>query len=240
MISLDDIESATRQILTGVAARKAATKRSGLISYKELWERISDEKWGQARTRKVVSIITKVTAFEIERGRPPLNEIVVQTQKGEPREEWKSIRNYLKKTWGVVAPYGSHREAQTACWEYWASADRGLNNQYLDSSGENGTDEAEEGFRQDRTAVFRKRNAALIARRKLIDAYTCQACGFRLKVRENYLIDCHHINPLGMTDAPVITKLDKLVCLCPTCHRISHTRRDPLSVSEIKKLRSHL
>ena len=171
MISLDDIESATRQLLAGVAAGKVSTKRDGLISYKELWERISDEKWSRAKTSEVVSIITKVTAFEIERNRPPLNEIVAPTHSREPREEWKSIKNYLKKTWGVVAPYGNHAEAQRACWNYCASAFQDMDEQSLDAPGGSGIDEAEEGFRQDRAAVFRKRNAALIAKRKLIDDY---------------------------------------------------------------------
>jgi predicted HNH restriction endonuclease len=32
-----------------------------------------------------------------------------------------------------------------------------------------------------------------------------------------------------------VTSVDDLVCLCPTCHRIAHTRRDrPLSLDEVK------
>ncbi len=240
MISLDDDETTVRQILIAVAAKKAPTKRVGLISYKELWELISDEKWGQANTRKIVSIITKVSAYDIERGRPPLNELVVQTQKKEPRENWRSIRSYWKRTWKVVAPYTSHFEAQSACWEYWASTGdigRELNAQPSDNSG---ADDAEEGFRQDRTVTFRVRNARLITRRKQLDNYTCQSCGFRLQVRGYYIMDCHHKYPLSMADAPVLTNIDDLVCLCPTCHRIAHSQQNPLSVLEIKQLRTRL
>ena len=240
MISLDDTESTARQILVAVASRKAPTKRDGLISYKELWQLISEQQWGQARTSKLVSVITKVSAYELERRRPPLNELVVQTQKREPREEWRSIRDYLRKIWNVIAPYTNHAEAQRACWEYWSSASDAADVAHTVMPDDDRADEAEEGFRQDRTTVFRSRNAVLIAKRKSKDNYTCQSCGFHLQVEGGYVIDCHHTNPLGLADAPVLTKIDELVCLCPTCHRIAHTRRNPLSIAEIKRLRTRL
>jgi len=215
MISLDDTESTARQILVAVALKKAKTKRNGLISYKELWERLSDEPWRQARTQKLVSVITKVSAYELQRQRPPLNELVVQTQKREPREEWQSIRAYLRKTWGVLAPYTGHADAQRACWEYWSSASDAADMAHTAFPDDDGVDEAEEGFRQDRTTVFRSRNADLIGKRKLKDNHTCQACGFHLEVAGRYIIDCHHTNPLGLADAPVLTGIDKLVCLFP-------------------------
>lgn len=241
MISLDDTESTARQILVAVAAKEPSRNRGGLISYKKLWGLISDRKWGQARTRDLVSIITKVSAYELERHRPPLNELVVPVRKHEPQHNWSFIRSYLSKTWNVVAPYDTHADAQKACWDYWSSATSAYKEQRsLKRPDQDGLDEAEEGFRQDRTTVFRSRNAALVAKRKSADNYTCQSCGFRLRTEGNYLIDCHHVNPFGLADAPVLTKIEDLVCLCPTCHRIAHTRRNPLSVAEIKRLRSRL
>lgn len=98
--------------------------------------------------------------------------------------------------------------------------------------------EVEEGYKQDRTLLFRQRNKEIIKKRKEIDNYTCKACGFRLEVNGNYIIDCHHKNPLNMNDDSIITKLDDLVCLCPTCHRISHSKRLPLTVEDIKRIRN--
>jgi hypothetical protein len=96
--------------------------------------------------------------------------------------------------------------------------------------------EAEEGYRQDRTATFRQRNGVIIRARKAFDDYTCQACGFRLEVDGNFVIDCHHKNPLGLLDNVTVTTQEDLVCLCPTCHRIAHTKRHPLSIEEIRSI----
>jgi len=74
---------------------------------------------------------------------------------------------------------------------------------------------------------------------KIIDDYTCQACSFRLEVSEGkFIIEVHHLNPLGELANASLTSIDDLVCLCPTCHRIAHTRpRSPLPLAEIRALR---
>jgi hypothetical protein len=93
-----------------------------------------------------------------------------------------------------------------------------------------------EGYSGDQTVSFLTRNRAKIAERKRYDGYRCQACQFRLEVRQGrFIIDCHHKHPL--TDVTV-TWLDDLVCLCPTCHRIAHTRKSPLTVDEIQAVRA--
>jgi hypothetical protein len=94
--------------------------------------------------------------------------------------------------------------------------------------------EVEEGERQDKRAKFRIRNKSIIERRKYRDNHTCQACGFSLTVNHVRVIDCHHLNPLGSSETASITKVEDLVCLCPTCHRIAHTRKPPLTVDEIR------
>ncbi len=99
--------------------------------------------------------------------------------------------------------------------------------------GEN--DHALENEQFERTATFRVRNMAIIARRKAMDDYTCQACYFQLQVDGSYIIDCHHINPLGADDDVRITDIADLICLCPTCHRIAHTASPPLTVDQIRE-----
>jgi predicted HNH restriction endonuclease len=223
MIALSSQDRAIRRILVDVAARRARTRRSGLISYKELWEATSPHKWYQARTPEIVDRITRVSAFELQSGRPPLNELVVQTQRLIPRQPWKGVAQYLHKLSGVRPAYENHRAAQQACWDHWLDREP--------------TDEvsAEEGYQQDRTAKFRSRNQSLVAARKAKDNHTCQACEFRLAIGDRFVIDCHHTKPLHKGDVRV-TSLADLECLCPTCHRIAHSTKIPLPVVQIKKI----
>jgi hypothetical protein len=94
-------------------------------------------------------------------------------------------------------------------------------------------DDAVEGQSQDHITTSLIRNRKIVQLRKEKDDYTCQACGFKLFANGINIIDCHHINPLSDTGM-TLTSIDQLVCLCPTCHRIAHTRKNPLSVEEIK------
>jgi len=227
-------ERRVRKVLIQVAQGRLVVRKNkpGYISYKELWFSVASEPWGQNRSKEVVGWIAKIAGFELAQGRPPLNEIVVRTNRREPTEPWSSIKPYLEKRSNTKVPFRSHREAQEACWHYWGANDT------TDAWGEGGGDDsqAEEGCKQDRTVTFRKRNAKLIAKRKKLDNHTCQACGFHLKLNDRHVIDCHHINPLGLVDAVTVTHIDHLICLCPTCHRIAHTRRHPLLPSEIAAL----
>ena len=96
--------------------------------------------------------------------------------------------------------------------------------------------QAEEGYQEDKRYLFTKRNIGIVNRRKELDDYTCQACGFKLKVNNRYVIECHHTNPLA-GGKERITNINDLICLCPTCHRIAHLKKPPYSVTEIKRLR---
>jgi hypothetical protein len=91
-----------------------------------------------------------------------------------------------------------------------------------------------EGTRSDavRMAAARDRAFALACKKR--DKYVCQACGFHLKVGTRYVIDCHHLYPVALGVRETI--LDDLVSLCPTCHRIAHTRDIPLELADIKHL----
>jgi predicted HNH restriction endonuclease len=214
-------------MLMEVAKGNLKTDRVRLISYKEFWEKISREKWGQARVPEIVRIIFPISVFEIIHSRPPLNELVVRKDTAVSGDNWNDTRRGLEKQSARSVPYLSHREAQEACWRYWGR-----------ESGSNNTDRgAEEGYQQDRSVTFRKRNAQLITERKRKDDHTCQACGFRLEVNGGFVIDCHHKYPLSHGHGVRITGIDDLMCLCPTCHRIAHTRKHPLDADEIRNWR---
>jgi 5-methylcytosine-specific restriction enzyme A len=95
--------------------------------------------------------------------------------------------------------------------------------------------EAIEGYTSDKTYLLTIRNQKIVESRKRKDCYTCQVCNFKLKVNGKFIIECHHLNPIGGGTARV-TNINDLICLCPTCHRIVHTRIPPYSLNEVKDL----
>ena len=107
---------------------------------------------------------------------------------------------------------------------------------YLRSEMEEG-EEILQGFEGKTTTHSirqRKRNSKLLKHRKKHDDYKCQACGFKLKVKGSYVIECHHKNPLM---GEVITRLQDLISLCPTCHRIAHKQKPrPFGLDQIKEI----
>lgn len=230
-------EKRVRKLLVSVAKGKTVLRRPWRISYKEVWEHIRpNDAWFQARTSTVVDWIVQVSIQEIQNNRPPLNIIVTRTNKLIPTELWGTSRRGMKK-WledksGLPVPYKSHEEAQEACWSYWSNhSDKGS----LVGEIINSDTEAEEGLREDKQATFIKRNRKIIAEAKKRDKFTCQACKFFLEVEKRPIIDCHHKVPLSHSTKPKITKVSELICLCPTCHRIAHTKPYPLSVAQIRE-----
>lgn len=93
--------------------------------------------------------------------------------------------------------------------------------------------EAEEGYKQDKVYLYTKRNREIVDKRKELDNYTCQVCGFHLEIKGKHLIECHHKNPLSEGDVR-ITSINDLVSLCPTCHRIVHLRKPHFTIEEVK------
>lgn len=95
--------------------------------------------------------------------------------------------------------------------------------------------EALEGYKADKKYLHKQRNQTIVRARKLKDDYTCQVCGFKLNLNNKYIIECHHLYPIGLGYERV-TAIDDLICLCPTCHRIAHTREYPYNIGEMKKM----
>lgn len=95
-----------------------------------------------------------------------------------------------------------------------------------------------EGIIQEGQYLRRSRDPRLVENRKERDDYTCQVCAFRREVGDGkFVIDVHHLSPLGTMKNVVVTSIEDLVCLCPNCHRIAHSRQgSPLSLDEIAAL----
>lgn len=96
----------------------------------------------------------------------------------------------------------------------------------------------QEGVYRHGLDLFRQRDAELMARRKAKDSYTCQVCGFFLRVGCFYIIDCHHLNPISQGER--MSTLDDLISLCPTCHSIAHKDgKNPISLEQVKIIRQN-
>lgn len=84
-----------------------------------------------------------------------------------------------------------------------------------------GTKEKEiiEGELRERKVMAYSRNAKATRTCKERDNYQCQSCGFKLG---EGIVECHHLKPLHVKKAATV-KLEELITLCPTCHRIAHS-----------------
>ncbi|MFC0340392.1 HNH endonuclease [Paracoccus niistensis] len=94
-----------------------------------------------------------------------------------------------------------------------------------------------EGILREARYLTRSRNRTLVDAARTRDGCRCQACGYLSRVENQYIIEVHHLNPLGTTETAVVTRLEDLVCLCPNCHRSAHARREaPLTLNELRHL----
>lgn len=225
-MQLTNLQKDYREILVQVATE------SRRIGYKELWSEITDEIWGQIKTQQIVENIAPLARYELNNGRPPLNVIVTPKSKNMPSEPWHSMAESFRDH-GTPMPYTSYETAQEHCWSFWGNkAKKHLGKSTLEIIRL--VENAHEGYMQERTTSFRYRNRQIVKKRKRLDNYTCQACGFHLMTESGYVIDCHHLKPLNSQDDNRITSIHDLVCLCPTCHRIAHSSSPPLSIESIK------
>ena len=96
------------------------------------------------------------------------------------------------------------------------------------------SEEAEEGYKKDSSRMTSKRDKKLADSRKKKDDYTCQSCSNKYFVNNKYVIDCHHLEPIALGKRK--TKIEDLISLCPTCHRIAHTRIPPYELEDLKKI----
>ncbi|MDB6444049.1 HNH endonuclease [Pseudomonas sp. 21TX0197] len=103
--------------------------------------------------------------------------------------------------------------------------------------------EAEEGKVLTRVHRVRERDKKLVKRKKdealkKHGVLQCEACGFNFS--KTYgpdvegVIDVHHTKPLHTLQPGDKTKLADLALLCANCHRVVHSRRKWLSVTEVK------
>ena len=98
--------------------------------------------------------------------------------------------------------------------------------------------QGQEGILREANYLRRSRDPRLVEERKKLDNYTCQVCDWRVQVSDGaFVIDVHHLQPIGNLSEPVITTIEDLVSLCPSCHRVAHTgSRLPRSLDEIRSI----
>ncbi len=93
-----------------------------------------------------------------------------------------------------------------------------------------------EGYKKDHVLSISERDRKLVKARKEQDDFTCQACKVRIKINNKFVIECHHLNPISLGERE--TKIEDLISLCPTCHRIAHMREPMYSVTEVAEIKA--
>ncbi|WP_424244241.1 putative HNH restriction endonuclease [Elusimicrobium posterum] len=95
-----------------------------------------------------------------------------------------------------------------------------------------------EGERMEKTLLTSKRNQKIVHEIKEKRDYTCEACGYKKEVDGAFIIDVHHKDGLAIKGKGEVKEAD-LLCLCPNCHRIAHSKghkEKPLKLDEIQKI----
>lgn len=107
-----------------------------------------------------------------------------------------------------------------------------------------GDEDIEEGTERSRMRRYRERNSAAAAqfKREAVSKgkLECEACGIDyLKLYKDAalrVVECHHSVPLSSKQHAGVTKKSDLVLLCATCHRLAHSRKEPVPVSELREI----
>ena len=126
-----------------------------------------------------------------------------------------------------MAAHFEHFIRNPECELSHKSSSKTTSSQYLDPDSA----DVIEGNKVERSVMASSRNQKIVLECKQRDNFSCQSCGFRLKVNGIYIIDCHHLKPIK--EGFRITDINDLVCLCPNCHRIAHTESPPISFKKI-------
>ena len=100
-----------------------------------------------------------------------------------------------------------------------------------------------DGERQRREQYAFLRNPALARDAKERDDYTCVVC--RFSPTQSYgaahyavSLECHHLIPLAERNDPTLkhSTLADVVTVCANCHRLLHSRKEALSLAEVRRL----
>ncbi len=101
-----------------------------------------------------------------------------------------------------------------------------------------------EGSESIRESRYFSRNKRLAEEAKQRDTWTCQGCGLcpglLYRTWGKRAIECHHLYAFGSQQRVEGAKLrettlDDVVSLCPTCHRVIHKRKPPLTIEELRR-----
>jgi HNH endonuclease len=95
---------------------------------------------------------------------------------------------------------------------------------------------------------YRERNSEEVAKikREAVErgSVVCSACDVDFfpifGAASTRIVECHHSVPLSSASHTGVTRRSDLKLLCATCHRIAHSKPNPLTVSKIRTLRAKL
>lgn len=113
--------------------------------------------------------------------------------------------------------------------------------QFVSEIYQNETFEFKEGDLSDRTHRYRERNsgAAVKIKKKALELKSLKCKGCYIDYYHKHgelgisLMECHHLIPISSASHTGTTKSTDLVLLCANCHRLIHSRKEPLTIDEL-------
>ncbi len=104
--------------------------------------------------------------------------------------------------------------------------------------------EVDEGGLTLRTHKHRERNssAAKKLKKKALESKSIMCIGCKTNYYSIFgelgisVIECHHLIPLSSVSHTGTTKSSELVLLCANCHRLVHSRKEPLTIDELQSI----
>lgn len=118
--------------------------------------------------------------------------------------------------------------------------------EFVSNLNQDDTFEVDEGGLNERTHKYRERNstAAKKLKKKALEKKTLKCSGCEVDYYSVYgelgisLMECHHLIPLSSSKHTGTTKSSELALLCANCHRLIHSKKEPLTLDELSLITS--
>lgn len=158
-------------------------------------------------------------------------------------EEVETRVSFVKETEGNKCDANSYRSLRAlskTTGDYFQERLGLVSSDFVSYPGEDLLEDIKEG--QSRAVLVNKYERNRKLREQCISYYgaQCMICNFNFGriygPKGNGFIHVHHLNPLGnKQEEHSVDPIKDLIPLCPNCHAMVHTRKNPYSVEDIKE-----
>ncbi len=164
----------------------------------------------------------------------------------DPEHSGKGISNVAQLARAVWEDYGGQTDQASNLAKLILDAPKAKDKEPVIEKPD-GMDYAPEGRILSHRHWTRERNSKIVKdkKRDFLDRYKdifCEVCDFNYRKtygeRGDGYIECHHIKPLSELGAHTRPRLDDLILICASCHRIIHRKKPWLEPQDVKTLLS--